>query len=280
MLEEPDSELPTSKCAVSFGENKIVNPAEEVRNADEPGVYTPNVSENDLESGSRVLYSRGGTGVSIKNMDVYDDDGLIAEQMVEIRPPEMSLPASRTRRFRRWLFWRKKKPLKAGLGGKLCLDTNEYFKSSPPQYTITSRKKTVGQPSWYSNLVASFGMGKEDEFSTHDVGFLGLSILNFNEPTLWYLNWCFRASFLTVFLSMLVFFMMYVLVFAVFVHIAAHHQPECTSLGFRLGFLDSFSLSWTTFSTVVSIVKELIYIKAFEVFFWAQHSTFLHIYYA
>jgi len=117
-------------------------------------------------------------------------------------------------------------------------------------------------------------MGKEDEFSTHDVGFLGLSILNFNEPTLWYLNWCFRASFLTVFFSMLVFFMMYVLVFAVFVHIAAHHQPECTSLGFRLGFLDSFSLSWTTFSTVVSIVKKLIFIKALEVFFGLNIQQF------
>jgi hypothetical protein len=216
------------------------------------------ISELDMESARdpRMMYAKEGNGVSVKQMETADDNGMIAEQVVEIRPPESSTPGMRSNRCLHFL--RRVCCLKKGYGkqkdnvNKVDVESGG-IDNTRLQYTLTSRKKASGQSSWFTDLCTSLGVYCQyDEQQTTNVGFLGISFLNFNGPTLSYLNWCFRAGFLPVFFTMLVLFMAYILMFAGFLHVSSHYQPECTTKGEKLQFLDSFSLSWTTFSTVVS----------------------------
>ena len=74
-----------------------------------------------------------------------------------------------------------------------------------------------------------------------------------------YLNWAFRSSFLAVILSACFAFFFWTLLFAVVLMVLGYLRPDCLHVnGQEFGttgadFLDAYALSWTTFSTVVSV---------------------------
>jgi hypothetical protein len=76
----------------------------------------------------------------------------------------------------------------------------------------------------------------------------------FNRLLMRYLFWAFRHSFLEVLLSGVVAFLLWIMVFAIIIWGLGMINPTCISGvdSEQNYFLDSFSLSWTTFSTVVS----------------------------
>jgi hypothetical protein len=75
-----------------------------------------------------------------------------------------------------------------------------------------------------------------------------------------YVHWTYKTSFLRVFASLTAFFLTFVTIFAILIYIVGLLQPKCVYVGsyfFRQGgsyFIDAFAISWTTFSTVVSVV--------------------------
>ena len=74
-----------------------------------------------------------------------------------------------------------------------------------------------------------------------------------------YLNWTFRSSFLSVFFSAAVAFFSLTLLFSILIYLSGLNQPDCINVnGVAFGenstnFMDAYALSWTTFSTVVSL---------------------------
>jgi hypothetical protein len=74
-----------------------------------------------------------------------------------------------------------------------------------------------------------------------------------------YLYWSFRTSFLFLFLSSAVSFFFMISLFAFFIVISGRNNPHCIQLplgdyfGSNSQYKDAFSLSWTTFTTVVRI---------------------------
>jgi hypothetical protein len=108
-------------------------------------------------------------------------------------------------------------------------------------------------------------------FSTGDSGIYddsasggGLKLCGIAPNTLvtTYLHWTFRSSFLAVLFSAAVGFFALTLMFAVVIYLAGSVYPECItcydrefgSNGFWGNFADAYTLSWTTFATVVCIV--------------------------
>ena len=79
-----------------------------------------------------------------------------------------------------------------------------------------------------------------------------------NQLVMRYLHWTFRSSFGLVFLSSCVGFLLFTTLFAVLIMVLGQQHPECIGgIGGEDGdqyawYMDSFVLSWTTFSTVVS----------------------------
>lgn len=75
-----------------------------------------------------------------------------------------------------------------------------------------------------------------------------------------YLNWTFRSSFFKVLLSAAVGFYTLTLIFALLIFASGTNHPDCVHVNgedfgashARDRFSDAYSLSWTTFSTVVS----------------------------
>jgi hypothetical protein len=75
-----------------------------------------------------------------------------------------------------------------------------------------------------------------------------------------FLHWIFRQSFTVVFLTAFIGFFSCTLTFAFWIWVSGFDQPQCiggTSYGDNESntedFMDAFVLSWTTFSTVVSM---------------------------
>jgi hypothetical protein len=71
-----------------------------------------------------------------------------------------------------------------------------------------------------------------------------------------YLHWTFRSSFMAVFLSAAVAFIVLTIIFALFIWGLGRANPTCIGgVDFESDyFTDAYALSWTTFSTVVSAV--------------------------
>lgn len=74
-----------------------------------------------------------------------------------------------------------------------------------------------------------------------------------------YLYWCLRSSFLAVLMTETCLFLTWTWLFAAAYYILVQFNPECITgpggLNFEesnMGFIDAFTLSWTTFSTTVS----------------------------
>ena len=70
-----------------------------------------------------------------------------------------------------------------------------------------------------------------------------------------YLFWAFRSSFLAVLVSAALWFAMITFGFGLLLFFLAHRAPKCVHIAgedFDGLFMDAYSLSWTTFTTVVS----------------------------
>jgi len=84
--------------------------------------------------------------------------------------------------------------------------------------------------------------------------------INPNQQLAMYLHWMFRVNFLFLFCAMCVMFFVLVVFFAALIIIAGELDPECVRIGeapygeVDSEFADAFALSWTTFSTVVSLL--------------------------
>jgi len=73
-----------------------------------------------------------------------------------------------------------------------------------------------------------------------------------------YLYWCFRKSFMGVLISESFIFLVWCWLFAVLYYFLGRLNPECirgpNEINFEegdMGLVDAFTLSWSTFSTVV-----------------------------
>ena len=72
-----------------------------------------------------------------------------------------------------------------------------------------------------------------------------------------YLYWCFRKSFLAVLISESMVFLAWCWGFAIAYYILGRLNPQCivgpggADFDEDMGLVDAFTLSWTTFSTVV-----------------------------
>ena len=73
-----------------------------------------------------------------------------------------------------------------------------------------------------------------------------------------YILWTFNASYASVTLTFLLIYVVVNLVFGCLLYVAGSHEPYCiTASGEHFGahpqtkFIDAYSLSWTTFTTVV-----------------------------
>ena len=93
---------------------------------------------------------------------------------------------------------------------------------------------------------------------------------NDNENNHWikgYIHWSFRTSFLSLLASFTLMFFALTILFALVMYLIAWRQPRCFGLAdsnkeevdmhfenTSYSFLDAYALSWTTFSTVVSIL--------------------------
>jgi len=77
-----------------------------------------------------------------------------------------------------------------------------------------------------------------------------------NELIVTYINWTFASTFPRVLFCFMVLYFIICLIFALFIKIAGNAEPECIVLDDEkfdqssTKFLDSFHLSWTTFTTV------------------------------
>lgn len=77
-----------------------------------------------------------------------------------------------------------------------------------------------------------------------------------------YLHWTHRSSFMAVFLSLTVFFLVITISFALFIWGLGQAKPSCIGgVDFESDFfVDAYALSWTTFSTVVRSGVEIEYV--------------------
>lgn len=99
-----------------------------------------------------------------------------------------------------------------------------------PQYRIRSQCVTMKAKSWWK---------KENQATANSVSR--------------YLSWTFRASFFAVILTLVVFYMVLIFIFAIIVYAVGTAQPDCISVGgnpFVPIFSDAFGLSFQTMSTV------------------------------
>ena len=105
-----------------------------------------------------------------------------------------------------------------------------------------------------SKFCRSFGieLGKHEDVDSH--------LYKPSKGLATYLNWTFYASFSAVFFSFLVIFIVLCLIFAGLYALVGEIQPDCIVVsGSEFGtnpntkFRDAVALSWTTFTTVVSI---------------------------
>jgi hypothetical protein len=142
------------------------------------------------------------------------------------------------------------------------------------QYRLSARQPRQGM---LFKLLGSIGISigssgvLEDDGGGQSSGCLccGFS-LNFWVTS--YLNWTFRSSFFKVLLSAAVGFYTLTLLFALLIFASGTNHPDCIHVnGEDFGashagdrFSDAYSLSWTTFSTVVSlsIEKDFSYVRA------------------
>jgi hypothetical protein len=112
------------------------------------------------------------------------------------------------------------------------------------QYRLTSiRERSIEQEISYDPNKFGF---------FHQLGFAG------------YVRWTYTTSFWRVFLSLTLIFYTLVTFFAILIYAVGVIQPQCLYVGtldtnFTSAggyFIDAFAISWTTFSTVVSIDKD------------------------
>jgi hypothetical protein len=83
-----------------------------------------------------------------------------------------------------------------------------------------------------------------------------------NNLVIKYLHWTFRSSFMAVFLSAAIAFITLTMIFALFIWALGRANPSCIG-GLEDSsdyFTDAYALSWTTFSTVVSVVFVVVYL--------------------
>jgi len=83
-----------------------------------------------------------------------------------------------------------------------------------------------------------------------------LSHLDPNRVLVGYLSWSFRTSFSILFLSLSIGFFALIIIFAFIMMILGSNFPTCSQPNFNEAntpFADAYALSWTTFTTVVSI---------------------------
>jgi hypothetical protein len=127
-------------------------------------------------------------------------------------------------------------------GNEANLDVEENVSetSATKQYTVTRQCR---KESWFHSLLRTIN---PDEYQYSPWA-----------PFVLYINWTFKASFLTVFLSFLAIFMFLIFTFGGFIKLAGDARPECIiSAGEEFGYnpstklADGFQLSWTTFTTV------------------------------
>jgi hypothetical protein len=130
-------------------------------------------------------------------------------------------------------------------GKRIVEDLDDSVEIGPnTQYRLTS--------------ISGSGGGQIREKISYDPSKLGcLGQLGFNA----YVHWSYRASFFYVVLSLTMIFFAFVTFFGLLIYILGGFQPECFYVGsldkdFQQAgshFIDAFAISWTTFSTVVSV---------------------------
>jgi hypothetical protein len=132
--------------------------------------------------------------------------------------------------------------------------------SKSPQYRLDAIL-AGGNPGRINRLWRSFGFsagaGIYDDAPSGATGDnLSCFGIHPNLLVIRYLNWAFRSSFFSVFLSAALAFFSLTLLFATFMHISGVRSPECIHvngvdyLQNTTNFMDAYALSWTTFSTV------------------------------
>lgn len=65
-----------------------------------------------------------------------------------------------------------------------------------------------------------------------------------------YFHWAFRSPFATVILSGALVYLLLAFIFALLLYLLGHRHPTCIENWNKGSFMDAFTLSWTTFSTV------------------------------
>jgi hypothetical protein len=120
------------------------------------------------------------------------------------------------------------------------------------QYRLES---SHGNRSWL-NFLSCRLLGRNQRHSGHmTVG------INPNQQMALYLHWMFRVNFAFLFFLMCFVFFVLVVVFAGLIVVAGSINPDCVRVGGRsfgetgYEFSDAFTLSWTTFSTVVRVTE-------------------------
>ena len=148
-------------------------------------------------------------------------------------------------------------------GGLLRTDTlrgvNSFFTAQDQcQYTIVPKTKRRFTNTnnrflrWFDNHhmhIAEYACCHQNEV---DMNVYKPSMLLYR-----YINWTFKSSFTSVFMSFLIIYFCCALLFAALILVAGTYEPECIQMaGESYGttpltkFSDAFALSWTTFATV------------------------------
>ena len=115
------------------------------------------------------------------------------------------------------------------------------FPLGPKQYHI--EKRQIARGSLMDRILNCIGIVRSDNMSQDN------TVDSFLQT---YLQWTFHASFSTLFLSVFLIFIMLIVFFSGFIALAGHLKPTCITPG-SSSFHDSYTLSWTTFTTVVSL---------------------------
>ena len=116
-----------------------------------------------------------------------------------------------------------------------------FVQSSPKQYHI--EKRQIARGSLWDRCLSCIGIIRS-EYGDPDAVDSTLQA---------YLQWTFHASFVTLFLSTFFIFIILIAFFSGLIGIAGYLKPTCVSPG-MISFHDMYTLSWTTFTTVVRII--------------------------
>ncbi|GAX10049.1 hypothetical protein FisN_25Lh100 [Fistulifera solaris] len=137
-------------------------------------------------------------------------------------------------------------------------DITESSSIGPRQYTLATIRPTR-KNDW--KLLKKLGIPDQHlavyESTGEQHGSCSCFGIQPNEQVVRYLHWTFRSRFMHVLLSISLIFFSLTLFFALIIYIIAQQQPTCiggvgTDFGGPEGgtFMDSYSLSWTTFCSV------------------------------